>query len=283
MGRPGQQDRGLKEHPPGSGIWWVDIYHEGKRIRDKVGRKEDAQRRLLELRRQLKEGWKPFRPASLGALIHEYLPRLLETNERDRDVRRYAAEFQAEFGDLPAADLTVGDVDAWKQRRLARPSAPATVNRALAVLRRILELARRDRRLYGNVAMEAGPLPGAVRRSRRLSAEERERLRTELGAHWPIVDFALETGMRQGLQFGLRREWVDLEEGCVRPESEGVFELGPRAVEILRGILAGHSSEWVFPGPRGKGPLEPRNFCQRVFDPALERAGIADFTWRDLS
>ncbi len=34
--------RGVYEHPAGSGVWWVHYYADGKRHREKVGRKGDA-------------------------------------------------------------------------------------------------------------------------------------------------------------------------------------------------------------------------------------------------
>jgi hypothetical protein len=34
--------RGAYEKPEGSGIWWIHYYADGKRHREKVGRKSDA-------------------------------------------------------------------------------------------------------------------------------------------------------------------------------------------------------------------------------------------------
>jgi hypothetical protein len=34
--------RGLFERPPGSGVWWINYYVQGKQHREKVGRKSDA-------------------------------------------------------------------------------------------------------------------------------------------------------------------------------------------------------------------------------------------------
>ena len=34
--------RGVYEHPIDSGIWWINYYADGKRHREKVGRKSDA-------------------------------------------------------------------------------------------------------------------------------------------------------------------------------------------------------------------------------------------------
>ena len=34
--------KGVYEQPPESGIWWINYYIEGKRRREKVGRRADA-------------------------------------------------------------------------------------------------------------------------------------------------------------------------------------------------------------------------------------------------
>jgi hypothetical protein len=53
-----KKTRGLFEHPPGSGIWWINYYVNGKQHREKVGRKSDAitlyQKRKADVRRALK-------------------------------------------------------------------------------------------------------------------------------------------------------------------------------------------------------------------------------------
>jgi site-specific recombinase XerD len=41
-------------------------------------------------------------------------------------------------------------------------------------------------------------------------------------------------------------------------------------------------AHWVFPCETGQTPLDPKNFINRVFSPALDRAGIRDFRWHDL-
>ncbi len=50
--------RGVFERPPGSGIWWVHYYFDGKRRREKVGRKSDAialyQKRKVDARAGIK-------------------------------------------------------------------------------------------------------------------------------------------------------------------------------------------------------------------------------------
>ena len=50
--------KGVFERPVGSGCWWIDYHVEGKRHREKVGRKSDAlalyQKRKADARRKVK-------------------------------------------------------------------------------------------------------------------------------------------------------------------------------------------------------------------------------------
>lgn len=51
--------------------------------------------------------------------------------------------------------------------------------------------------------------------------------------------------------------------------------------ETLRGVLRSMGSRlksrWVFPGLKGKTALNATNYMNRVFSPAVERAGIENF------
>ena len=53
-----KQVKGVYENPPKSGIWWILYYVEGKRHREKVGRRSDAialyQRRKTDARMGIK-------------------------------------------------------------------------------------------------------------------------------------------------------------------------------------------------------------------------------------
>ncbi len=60
--------------------------------------------------------------------------------------------------------------------------------------------------------------------------------------------------------------------------------MNDRVMEILRGLPSRLKSEWVFPSETGETPLNPNNFINRVFNPALSEAKpeISDFHWHDL-
>ena len=42
MPKEEKKPRGVFERPPNSGIWWIQYFADGKRHREKVGRKSDA-------------------------------------------------------------------------------------------------------------------------------------------------------------------------------------------------------------------------------------------------
>lgn len=56
--------------------------------------------------------------------------------------------------------------------------------------------------------------------------------------------------------------------------------LHEKACTILAALLPHRTTDWVF--ERKGGQINAHNFVTRIFRPALEQAGIADFTWRGL-
>ena len=164
-------------------------------------------------------------------------------------------------------------------------------------------------------AIQAGALlrnPAAgirVPRSRRremrfLSAVEVERLaEAVVPPYGLLVRFAAYTGLRAGELVALRVGRLDLLRGTVRVV-ESASEVGGRLVfgstktyaertvrlpRFLRDDLAAHLAGrprdpdgFVFTAARG-GPLRHNNFYQRIFCPALTRAGLpAQVRFHDL-
>jgi integrase len=121
-----------------------------------------------------------------------------------------------------------------------------------------------------------------------LSDDEETRLRAALGEdEWPKVSFALNTGFRQASQFRLPWSDVNFETGIVtgRGSKSGETYHVPMNEElrgVLRGLGSRLKSPWVFPGLKGKTALNATNYMNRVFGPAVERAGIENFHWHDL-
>src|SRR5438552_3122259 len=68
-----KSDRGVYEHPKGSGIWWVHYYDaESRRHREKVGRKSDARQFYMKRKAEALAGKKlPERLRQKPVLFNE--------------------------------------------------------------------------------------------------------------------------------------------------------------------------------------------------------------------
>jgi integrase len=149
-----------------------------------------------------------------------------------------------------------------------------------------------------NVAIEWGktkhnPVRGIKQfkenhRIRFLSDEQEDRLEEVFPAKdWSSVEIAIHTGMRRSEQFHLRWENVDFSTRTLTiPRSKHgevrYIDMNDKVVEILRSLPSRLVSPWVFPSATGESPMDAQNFVNRVFKPAVDKAGLGDFRWHDL-
>src|SRR5262249_42721452 len=130
-------------------------------------------------------------------------------------------------------------------------------------------------------------------RDRHLSDAEELALRAALPeAAWPKVQVAVLTGLDLGVQFGLR--WADdvnfeartirgwRRKGRRRELKPYYVPMSDDLVAVLRALPSRLKSPWVFPNTIGTGPEDGKHFVGRVFTPALRRAKIHNFRWKDL-
>jgi integrase len=149
-----------------------------------------------------------------------------------------------------------------------------------------------------NVAIEWGktkhnPVRGIKQfkenhRIRFLSDEQEDRLEEVFPAKdWSSVEIAIHTGMRRSEQFHLRWENVDFSTRTLTiPRSKHgevrYIDMNDKVVEILRSLPSRLVSPWVFPSATGESAMDAQNFVNRVFKPAVDKAGLGDFRWHDL-
>ena len=165
---------------------------------------------------------------------------------------------------------------------------PASVNREIAFLKRAYNVAIADGLLETNPVRQVKLLKENNARVRYLTDVEEARLHAEASeTHWPVVALALNTGLRRGELFGLRWDDVDFATNILTiPRTKaGRTRHVPMNAEV-RAILEARESRlrspYVLARATGDRPLHSQNFVNRVFVPALNRAGIEDFRWHDL-
>lgn len=229
-----------------------------------------------------------------------------------RGVKAQLRSLVAYFGKKRLKAIRYTDLERYRDARLAtpitykrktgeattsKPRAVASVNRELALLRKVLNTARRDGLLVENPFTRGAGLisiAAEVPRDRTLTHDEETRLfvacemkdkqgREHRYIHLrAIIICAVETAMRAGEIFKLERRDVDLEGGVVTVRAENSKTMKQRIVPITARLRA--EFEQVFT----KLPDDPR---QNVFGVADIKhsfaavclaAGVTDLRFHDL-
>jgi integrase len=168
-------------------------------------------------------------------------------------------------------------------RRDREKVANSTINRALEIVRRILNFAHQDWMWLQRVPC-IRMLKEPKRRIRFLIREEADRLNEALPEHLrPLVQFALAAGCRmseilrlewQRVDFGRRVAWLD--PGTTKNGDGRGIPLNNDAVLALQSVQGVHA-RWCF---TYQG--EPMQAVGSAWERSLRRAGIEKFRFHDL-
>jgi integrase len=300
MARKDGKDRGLFQRPAGSGVWWIQWTDEtGAKRRRKVGSKEVAQRAYTEAkadtirakRNSATAKQQPASPLLVATIIGDYLSESQATKRSHQDDARFAQTWVMYLGGRTVESIVPGDIETWRRLRLAkRPKPrPATLNRYVAFLKRVFNVAIRDGKTERNPVARVKLLKEENTRVRFLEDTEEALLRAQLEplGLWHYVSLALNTGLRQSEQLSLRWEYIDLTNRVLRlPRSKSgaarAVELNDEALRVLSSLPSRGTSAWVYPNERqGENHLGFTKL-RKPWEAALSRAGIHNFHWHDL-
>ena len=313
--------RGIQEDPPRSGRFRIQYTDdEGKRHREWCTSLLEAQLLLETRRREIAEGkyraerlgrWNKKRSAAkptaylVSEVIEEVLAESLATLRGGKQDKRFAEEWKRELGSRTLEEVQVADILRWRRRVMSQPSektdaplTPGTINKYTNFLSKVFTYAvdngytthhpvRSTRR--GKSGFKK--LDDPHREDAVLTMEQQKRLRPCMSdADYRITLLAIETGLRQGNLFGMRREWVDLERRAIRVPGESfkgkrwhICKLTSKAAELLQEMLAEHESEWLMPSSRkGEGHIDPLAWYRKHWKPAVERAGLSGLKFHAL-
>src|SRR5712664_287452 len=175
-------------------------------------------------------------------------------------MQRHGQRWIARFGSRPLRSILPLDIEKWVSRR-AEELSPASVNRELSFLRRVFNVALANGLVDRNPVKSVKFLREPSGRVRFLSEEEEAALRADVDKNdWPVIAFAMNTGLRQGEQFGLRWENIDLANRVLtiprsKHGSARHVQLNDTAMAILRALPSRFHSRWVFATATGKSPI----------------------------
>jgi integrase len=228
----------------------------------------------------------------------------LRASSRARDETYYRNHVQPAFGTTPLSRIDRSSLREWVAE-LDDPEgaglAPASVQKAVQVINKILRAAVDDRLIISNPA-DRLPLPKIERREMRfISATELGRLSDTIDpAYRAFVLLGGYGGLRLGELLGLRWRRVDLEQGQVHiaeilNDVRGDITFGPPKTrasnrritlpafvcDALQPTTRPEPDALVFPSPRGH-PIRQSLFRRRIWQPAVEAADLTPLRIHDL-
>jgi integrase len=278
-------------------FWYIRYAVNGKIRWEAVGKfgivtKTVAQRRLEEVKRKIRMGINEYEDANvtLEILEEDYIKyvrdikQLRTWKKRKQQLQTLKAFFQGK----KLSHITPKDIEDFKSFRLENLRS-SSVNRELATLKHIFNLARRWKKLFGeNPVSISGLLTEDNLRKRVLSVEEENRFLGCSAPHLrPIIIMALNTGMRRGEILSLKWENVDFENNIFIINATNNKSKKIKKIPIntfLRKLLLelrlknGLKSEYVFLGDNGK----PVKDIKTAFLSACRRANIEGLRFHDL-
>ena len=271
-----------------SPYWWVDVVlPDGRRVCKSTRLKilEDAEEYLIRLKAEAYEAARTGIPAERNwqDAVVQYLEDSVGKRSLDYD-KAHFQKLDPYLRGYQLRDISMSALRPFIQdRKLNDGVANGTINRALEVVRHVLNVARDD---WGWIARvpKIRMLKEPKRRVRFLTEEEADRLILALPEHMvPVVRYALATGCRMSeilrldwnhVAFDRRVSWLD--PGATKNgEGHGV-PLNRDAILALRSVQGQHE-RWCFTY-RGKRMEAIGSAWKR----SLKRTGIENFRFHDL-
>jgi integrase len=282
------------------GNWWIDFYHQGKRIRRKVGpSKKVAEMALADV--QVKKAKNDFlgvcepKKILFKDFATEYLAYSKANKAKrsyDRDILTLDGHVLPLWGDQPLAQLNPKIVEDYKAKRLEQVTA-STVNRELDTIKNMLRKAVEWGYLKTSAAEHVKKLRVAKPDVRYLETDEIEKLlgacsRSDNPQLYPFIAVALNTGMRLGELTALEWKDIDFKKGILRVVNKKdhhtknyevrTIPMNETLADVLRKIPRRLDSSYVFQRKGGEKFRKMRT----GFENAVKRAGIPHVRFHDL-
>jgi integrase len=283
-----KNQRGLFERPPGSGVWWINYYIDGKQHREKAGTITAARQLYQKRKADDRDGKKlPRLRNTRFVTIGELIDDVLEYTVDHKDKRSYISKAEIvkkDLGALSATNFKPQDLSRWLREHT---KTPATHNRYKAFLSLCYRLGNQNDKVDVNPARKVRPRKEAAGRMRFYSHDEYRMMldiiRRRFPEHEAEFIVAVHTGMRLSEQYTVtwgqvnfeRREITlyETKDGTGRRVQTGRrVHLNEDAIAALRSLQR--------PGQRPKDPVFPRQgptFDTRSWmKPCWEEAKIDD-------
>ncbi len=283
-----------------NGAWWIDFYHQGKRIRRKVGpSKKVAEMALADI--EVKKAKQEF----LGVcdpkriLFKDFADEYLEYSRAnkakssyERDSTTINKHLVPLWGDYDLSRITTKMIEEYKVRRLDHVVA-STVTREIFTLKNMTRKAVEWGYLKESPAASIKKLKSGTAHFRYLNKDEIKALLAACSESdnpqlYPFVVVALNTGMRVSEITALEWKDIDFKRGILRVDNKKdhhtknyqvrTIPMNRSLVEVLRKIPRRLDSPYVFARKDGEKFQKMRT----GFRNAVKRSGIPHVRFHDL-
>ncbi|MEO8725835.1 MAG: tyrosine-type recombinase/integrase [Acidobacteriaceae bacterium] len=286
--------KGVYEHPADSGIWHILYYIDGKRYREKVGRRSDAialyQHRKNDARMGIKlPQLRPSKRVLFSEIAADALGYSKEHKASYPGDQSTVNKLMPTFGSIAIDDITPQSIKAYFDTRT--DLTKTTINRYRGTLSMIFQEAIRNGKAKANPARLVRLHREDNARIRFVTYQEeaaiRVIIRERCPLHEPEFTLALETGMRRSEQYKLEWERVDLRRRQLtllrtKNGSSRAVILTESAVEALLELekrrISGNSQ--VCLTRYGQPMISPRAWFELVMQDAVKKnPDLKDVTW----
>ena len=281
--------------------YWISYFYQGKQYRESTGTdnkhfaRDLLAKRQVEIREQRLFDVKKEAKVSFDELEQDVLRFYREQDRRSLNRAETSVKHLSTFlGGKRVAEITPEAIEAyvttWLQQhpKLGRPTRPATVNRELAALGKMFNLAIRHKNADKNPIAAVERLQEHNGRDRVLSSDEFQRLLEALPSSLhPVITMAYYTAMRRGEILNLRWHQIDLSKGLIRLEGIDTKTRKGRLVPLnvtLTALLkdAMQSGIRCATGHVFHRNGQPIKSIRGAFYRACREAGLTDFHFHNL-
>lgn len=278
--------------------FWITYTVRGKQQFESAGHDRRLAERLLEQRRAqvlLGEFAPKARQVRLKQYTKEYLAWAKAKKASWRRDKSSIVHLERHLGDLFLTEIRHSVIERYQQVRAQEMTpkgghpTPATINREVTCLTKLLSLAKRDRIIAEHPARGVGRLPEHNERTRVVNDDE---LETLLGKASPwlraVIIVGAETAMRANELATLTWAEVDLKAGFIRLASHQTknrtaraVPLSEPAIEALKALPRPIRGGRVFTRKRGK-PLADGGSISSAFRDLKKKVGLPDIWFHDF-
>jgi len=278
-------------------IWYVDYGVDGRRKRFRASAdKGEALKMLAALRTDIERAAFGFERKKV-VLFSDFAEEYKKIKSETRAVKSVEARVKhlvKHFKDTPLSKITPEMVEAYKQKRLkAKVRVPdgapertlkgSSVNRELATLKNMFNVALRQRRFRGENPVSSVSFYPEQARDYVLSREEIGRLLEAADERLKkIILIALNTGLRKGEILSLRWSQINYNDGVISfARTKSIKFLRVPMNSVVLGVLESieRKGDYVFSGRWGRGHLSD---SKQPFETARAKAGLPELRFHDL-